>query len=151
MASGNRFDAQGLGYISTAGYVGVIAIVLGLVGVVIRRRRPAVLAFGVVAILSACFVYVPPLVSLLNKLPGLGEVRWVRSLQILVFAVAILAGAGLDALIRSKGDRTTRTLLGAGFGALGVILLAVWVFGRGSSPRWRRRYGPRASSGRQQR
>ena len=134
VASGNRFDAQGLGYISTAGYVGVIAIVLGVVGVVISRRRPAVLAFGVVAVLSACFVYIPPLVSLLNRLPGLGEVRWVRSLQILVFAVAILAGAGLDALIRSKDDRSTRTLLGAGFGSLGVILLAVWLFGRGDLP-----------------
>ncbi len=134
VASGNRFDAPGLGYIATAAYLGVIVVVLAVMGAVIRRRRPAVLAFAVVAVLMGCFVYVPPLVSLLNDLPGLGEIRWVRSLQVLVFALAILAGAGLDVLLRTQNSRTVRNWLGAGFGTVAVVLVVIWAFGRGQLP-----------------
>ena len=134
MASGNRFDAPGLGYIATAAYLGVIVVVLAVMGAVVRRRRPAVLAFAVVAVLMGCFVYVPPLVSLLNDLPGLGEIRWVRSLQVLVFALAILAGVGLDILVRSQNSRTVRNWLGAGFGTVAVVLVVIWAFGRGQLP-----------------
>ncbi len=55
--------------------------------------------------------------------PALGEVRWVRAIQVLVFALAILAGAGLDALARSRGNRSVRNCLGAGFGVARVLLL----------------------------
>ena len=53
------------------------------------------------AVVIGALVYLSPLVSFLNQLPALGEVRWVRALQVLVFALAILAGVGLDVLARS--------------------------------------------------
>jgi hypothetical protein len=132
--TGDRFDAEGLGYIATAAYIGVIAVALALVGVARRRRQPAVLGFGVVVVVSACLVYLPPLVSVLNDLPGLGSIRWVRSLQILVLALAVLAGVGLDVVVRSGRTRAVRNWLGAGFGAAALLLLAVWAFGRGHLP-----------------
>jgi hypothetical protein len=134
VTSGDRFDAAGLGYIATAAYIGVIAIVLAAVGLARRRRQPAVLGFGVLVVVSGCLVYLTPLVAALNALPGLGSIRWVRSLQILVFGLAILAGVGLDVLVRSDNARAVRRWLGAGFGAVAVLLVAVWAFGRGHLP-----------------
>ena len=103
-------------------------------GVVRRRRQPAVVAFGAVAVIAGCCVYLTPLVAVLNDLPGLGEIRWVRSLQILAFVLAILAGVGLDVVVRSDNSRTLRRWLGAGFGAVAVLLLGIWLFGRGHLP-----------------
>lgn len=134
LAGSKSFDAHGLGWVSTADYVGVITVALAAVGLITVRRRPAVVAFGAVTVVAACLVYLSPLVSLLNRLPGIQEIRWVRSIQVLGFALAILAGVGLDALVRSRGDRRVRNVLGASFGALALLLLFVWVFGRGVLP-----------------
>ena len=135
LAGSRSFDAHGLGWVSTADYVGVIVIVLAAVGLITVRRRPAVVAFGAVAVVAVLLVYFSPLVSLLNQLPGFQEIRWVRSIQVLGFALAILAGAGLDALVRSRGDRKVRNWMGAGFGTVVLLLILVWTFGRGHLPR----------------
>ena len=135
LAGSRFFDAHGLGWVSTADYVGVIAVVLAGVALVTIRRRPAVVAFGAVVLVTGCLVYFAPLVSFLNRLPGVAEVRWVRSIQVLGFGLAILAGAGLDALARSHGSRRVRNWMGAGFGAAALLLLVVWAFGRGHLPR----------------
>ena len=128
------FDAPGSGYVATAAYVGVIAVVLAVVAVALRYRRPAVLAFSVVALVTGSLVFLPPVVSLVDQFSVLGEVRWVRGVQILVFAFAVLAGAGLDVLVRSGRSRSVRDWLGAGFGTAALLLLLVWVFGRGHLP-----------------
>ncbi len=127
----NASNINGFNYVPTAVYVGVIAVVLAAVALVTIRRRPAIVAFGAVVVVSGCLVYLTPLVSFLNQLPTLGEVRWVRAIQVLGFALAILAGAGLDALARSRGNRWVRNCLGAGFGVAALLLLLVWAFGRG--------------------
>jgi hypothetical protein len=128
------FNNHGPIYVAPAGYIGIIAIVLAVVGLIRRRNRPAVVAFGAVVVVSGCLVYLSPLVSLLNALPGLGEVRWVRALQVLVFALAMLAGVGVDVVVRSDRTRSVRNWLGAGFGAAAVFLLLLWAFGRGHLP-----------------
>ena len=135
LAGSRSFDTHGLGWVSTADYIGVIPIVLAVVAVAVIRRRPAVVAFAALVAVTGSLVYLSPLVSLLNKLPGLAEIRWVRAIQILGFAVAVLAGAGLDLLVRSPAHRAARNWLGAGFAAFAVLLLAVWTFGRGHLPR----------------
>ncbi len=128
------FNNHGPTYVAPAGYIGIIAIVLAVVGLIRRRNRPGVVAFGAVLLVSGCLVYLSPLVSFLNALPGLGEVRWVRALQVLVFALAILAGVGIDVVVRSGSARAVCNWLGAGFGAAGVFLLLLWAFGRGHLP-----------------
>ena len=133
LAGSKSFDAHGLGWVSTADYLGVIVVVLAVVALIIAAAGPPCWAFGAVAVIAGCLVYFSPLVSRLNRLPGLQEIRWVRSIQILGFALSILAGVGLDALVRSRGDRQVRNVLGAGFAAMAVLLALLWAFGRGAS------------------
>jgi hypothetical protein len=134
---GISFDStniHGQPYVPTAAYVGVIGLALVVVAVGVRRHRPVVVGFSALVVLSACLVYLPPLVSLLNSLPLLGEIRWVRSNQVMDFGLAVLAGVGLDALARSHRRQTVRTWFGAGLGAVAVALALVWLFGRGHLP-----------------
>lgn len=131
LAGSKSFDAHGLGYVSTAAYVGVIPLVLAVMAVGVRRRQPAVVGMAALTVLMGCLVYLSPLVSLLNQEPSLAEVRWVRAIVVLDFGLAVLAGVGLDVLVRSRGDRNVRTWLGAGFGSAAALLLVLWLFGRG--------------------
>ena len=125
------FFAPTFGYVETSAYVGVIALVLAVVGVALSRRRPAIIALIAVVVVTCGLVFLSPLVSFLNQLPLFGEVRWIRAVQVLVFALAILAGVGMDVLVRSPDNRAVRNWLGGGFAGVGVILLGVWAFGRG--------------------
>ncbi len=134
LAGSRSFDAHGLGWVSTADYVGVIAVVLAAVALLTIRRRPAIVAFGAVVVVSGCLVYFTPLVSFLNHFPSIAEVRWVRAIQVLGFALAILAGAGLDALARSHGGRRVRNCSGPASAPAALLLLLVWAFGRGHLP-----------------
>ena len=120
----------GHGYVTIAAYIGVIAAVLAVMAAVRRRHQPAVIALVAVALVAGCLAYVPPLVRELNHLPGLGGIRWVRGIQLLDFALAILAGVGLDVVVRSENGRALRRWLGAGFGAVAVLLVLVWTFDR---------------------
>jgi hypothetical protein len=117
-------------YVRTAAYVGVIAIVLGVLGLAtsLRRhqRRPEVVALGAVAVVTAALVVVPPLV--------LGSVQWHRALLPLDFAVAALAGVGTDVLVRTHHERTTRAWLAASGGALALVVVAIFLLGRGHLP-----------------
>jgi hypothetical protein len=130
------FDVHGVQYVPTAAYVGVIALVLAVVALCVLRRRPAVIGFGCVGAVMAALVFVSPLVSLLNGLPGFGEIRWVRAIQLVAFALSVLAGAGLNEVVRSHGGRQVRNWMGAGFGSIGVLLIVIWLFGRGNLPRF---------------
>ena len=63
-------------YPETTAYVGVIAVVLAVTALAIRRRRPEVIALGAVVVATASVVFVPPVVSLINGSPGVGGVLW---------------------------------------------------------------------------
>ncbi len=121
-------------YSDVADYVGVIAVALAVVAVARRWRRPEVLAFAVVAVAMAALVFVSPLVSLMGHVPFFGNVRWVRALGPMSFALAVLAGVGLDVLVRSFSTRAVRVWAVAAFAGVGVAVLAVWLFGRGQLP-----------------
>lgn len=51
------------------------------------------------------------------------------------FAVAVLAGMGVDHLWRSRLSRPGVTALAVSFAAAGFVLLELWLFGRGHLPR----------------
>jgi hypothetical protein len=123
-------------YIDTVAYVGVIAVVLAVVGLARRRRQPEVLAFAAVALVSAALVFASPLVTFLDDLPfHLGGVLWYRAVAPMALGVAVLAGVGTDVLVRSGTRRDVRAWLGGAFGAAGLVLAALWLFGRGHLPR----------------
>ena len=93
-------------YNETAAYVGVIAVVLALLGILIgvRARRPAAMALAIVGVVLASVVWVGPLATLANELPVLGLVSWYRVLMPLALVVAALAGIGMDGLLRKDAD-----------------------------------------------
>ena len=135
--AGSRWFGSGY-YTKTVAYLGVIALVLAVVAVVaavkLRLRRPEVVAFSAVALAMAGIVYVPPVESFLDALPLFGSVQWHRSTTAMAFAVAVLAGMGVDALVRSHGTRVVRAWSAYGFGAVALLLLVLWGVDRGHLP-----------------
>ncbi len=112
-------------------YLGVIAVVLALVAVAIRWRHPEVLSFAVVAIVTVGLVFVGPLASAFDRIPDVGSVRFYDALGPLSMAVAVLAGIGTDAIVRSPARRAVQYWAGGGFAVAAIFLLALWTGGRG--------------------
>ena len=115
-------------------YLGVLAVVLAatamaviIVDVVHKRGRAPVVALGVVALLAAAVTFVQPVESALNHLPLLEAVRFPRTINIVEFVVAILAGVGLDLLLRSYQRRSVLVTALAGSLAAGVALTVIWL------------------------
>jgi membrane protein YfhO len=114
-------------------YVGAIAVVLAIVALAagIRRRRPEVLAVAAVAIVTGSSVFIKPFNHVIYSLPLLNRVTATRALIPLGFALAILAGIGLDEVIKSPRSRLVRVSLLSGFGAATLLLAGLWLVGRG--------------------
>jgi hypothetical protein len=122
------------GYSETAAYVGVIAVVLAVMAAAVRGRRPEVVAFGAVVVAMAAVAFVPPVVSILYRLPFVGTVLWQRAILPVAFGVAVLAGVGMDALVREHSNRAVRRWAGGGFVVAALLLAGLWLFGRGDLP-----------------
>jgi hypothetical protein len=122
-------------YTDTAAYVGLIAIALAVLGVIRGRWRPEVVAFAVLAAVTLAIVYLPPVQALFDHIPLVQTIDWHRDLMTVGLCFAILAGVGMDVLIRAGQRRSTHLLLG-GPVAVGVLLLLVlWLTaGSGLSP-----------------
>jgi hypothetical protein len=115
--------------VGTSAYVGVIALVLALTGAVVCRHKPEVIAFVSVGIVMGALVFIPALASLMNQLPF--RARWHLGLVVVTFVLAVLAGYGTDAIIRSPRDWTIRVWCGSGFAVAALVVLALWFLGRG--------------------
>jgi hypothetical protein len=77
-------------------------------------------------VVAALVCFTQPVESVLNAFPGLGAVRWARSESVLELAVAVLAGVGLDVLIRHYRERAVLRLFEALFAAAGLAVFAIW-------------------------
>jgi hypothetical protein len=108
-------------------YIGVIAIVLALTGVVFRFRVPEVAALAVMVVIAGIVVFVPAAISVINALPGLHAVRLPRALNFFTFGVAMLAAVGLHVFLRSPGNRSVIKFIAAAFGVAGLALAVFWV------------------------
>jgi hypothetical protein len=119
-------------YNEFAAYVGIVAVVLALVGVVwaVRRRRSEILATFVVAVAMMAILYLSPVRDLVDHVPKINDINWSRCLMALSLAIAVLAGAGIDAIIRSSRERAVRITLLGGFGVGAIWLAGVWLIGR---------------------
>jgi hypothetical protein len=118
-------------YNQTAAYVGVIAVVLAVVAVGVRWRRPEVVALATATAAMLALTFVPGVASTLDKLPGVGGVNWLRSLMTMAFGFAVLAGVGLDALVRGAREARIRRWAGGGFLVAALGLASWWLFDRG--------------------
>ena len=114
--------------------MGVIVLVLAALGAAMRRRRPVVIAFAAVVVSAGAAAFVQPVVSVLYRLPVVGTILWQRALLPLVFAVIVLSGFGMDVLVRHHDRRRVRRWAGAGFAVAGVVLVTLWLVGRGHLP-----------------
>ena len=118
----------------TANYVGVITLVMAVVALGIRWKRPEVIGLGALVAVMAVLALVPKVASALNGLPVIGNVILARALVPLAFGLSVLAGIGLDALVREPASARVRRWAGWGFGGAAIVLLAIWLFDRGHLP-----------------
>ncbi len=122
----NGFPMTGDSY-----YMGAIVVVLAVCGVAVRWRRPAVMALAVVAVVMACLTFSQPVISVAADVAGSQTIRWPRAILLLSLALAVLAGMGMDVLVRSWRERAVLRWLGAGFLLAGAGLVIVAVVGGG--------------------
>ncbi len=115
-------------YFDTAAYVGIIAIALAVLGLVRRWRRPGVAALAVLSIVTTVVVFVPQVEAVILHLPQIRTVDWHRELMTLGLCLAVLAGVGMDALVRLEAWRSTVLILGGVLAGGLVLLLALFLF-----------------------
>lgn len=108
-------------------YLGVIALVLAVVGLIVRRRRSEVAALTVVALVIAAIVYMPFAIDVVDKIPLIGTVLWQRAVLMFAFAAAALAGVGADVLLRSDSKKYWTWAMW-GFVAIGLLIVVVFFF-----------------------
>lgn len=130
IGTGHWFGTTFPFYPDYTAYVGLIVSVLAVVGGVLRWGRPEVRAFLAVAVIALVLAFFQPAISLAQRLPFLRSVHWHRSLVLLEFALAVLAGVGLDVLVRHPSRRALLRWAGGGFGVTTVVLGALWIAGR---------------------
>ena len=128
--AGSFINSQGF-YPEQWVWVGAIALVLAVVAVGLRWRRPEVTGLAVAAVVAIAASCNQPFLDLLSKIPLIGSTLWSRSLIPLAFCLAMLAGIGLDAVLKSAERRqAVRWALWA-LAAIAVLLGVIWLFGRG--------------------
>ncbi len=112
-------------YVETAMYVGVIAVVLAVMAVAFAWRRPEVRALtGIVAVM-AIVVFVPGVISVLDK--EILSTYWVFAMQPMVLGIAVLSGIGVDVVIRSHQDLRLTKWLAISFASAAVFLVLVGI------------------------
>ena len=105
-----------LDYYEATAYVGTVAVVLAVLAVLVGWRRPVVAGLVGAVLISVGVVYDKTAQHLFTDL-GAGSVATQRMLPMLAFALAMLAGLGIEALRRSWRDTTVRVKLAASTGA----------------------------------
>jgi hypothetical protein len=114
LASAENFNER-------TGYVGIMPLFLACVALLRRRER----WIGFYAAAAGCCLWViyglPPAPRLLGALPVLSSMTHTRLLFFLCFTLAVLAGAGLDALEGLEAPQ--RKALAAGAGVCAVLVL----------------------------
>ena len=113
-------------------YAGAATLMLAAVGLILRptAMRVAIAVFG--ALCLAVVVGVEPLFSILTALPGFRTAHNGRMVIFVLFALALLAGFGLDEL--SSRERAPRARRGLALGAVVAIFCIpfVWMLAAGT-------------------
>lgn len=116
-------------YFETAAYVGVIAMVLAAVAALVWWRRPVVVGLAASAVAGLLVVYDlgsgAPVQHLLSNL-GLSAVALQRMQSVFEFALAVLAGLGLEVAATRWRERRVQVVLLAASAAVLAVLAALW-------------------------
>ena len=112
------FQLSRWNYYETVSYVGIVALALALTAVISCWRRAVVVGLVAALVVSFALTYEPagfhPVQSLLDHLGQLSTIRFERSRVFTGFVIALLAGFGVDRIVRAWSLRRTRwSLLGA--------------------------------------
>jgi hypothetical protein len=116
-------------YMDTAAYVGLIGIALAVLGIVRSWRRPETVGLVVLAVVTLAIIYAAPFQALFNHVPLVQTLDWHRDLMTVGLCVAILAGIGMDALVRSSARSSTQLLLAGTLAGGLLLLLVLWLVG----------------------
>ena len=106
-------------------YIGVITVVLAVVGFAFRRRVTEALSLGVVVVVTAALAFLPFFESLLRGFPHLGKVHWFEAADPMGFAIAALAGVGMDVVVRTEPHRIYPRWMTTAFVVAGVGLVVL--------------------------
>lgn len=89
-------------YNENASYIGVVAVVLALLAIVFYKKgNRSQILFWFFALLFSLLIYIDfPVINLLRYLPVLNMVNLERLRYVFVFSMAILAGYGVDILLK---------------------------------------------------
>ncbi|MHB1536575.1 MAG: hypothetical protein ACYC1D_18575, partial [Acidimicrobiales bacterium] len=116
-----------INYYESAAYVGVVAVALAVVAIVCHWRRPAVAGLTALGAVALLIVYGGgPALSMAAGI-GLGGIVLGRMLPVVAFAVAVLAGLGLEELCVSWHRPRLRRAMAAGVGFVAVVLGVLWI------------------------
>jgi Bacterial membrane protein YfhO len=141
-------------YQQTALYVGVIGLVLATVAVAWafsnRRGRgrtgqertgqertgqertcQEVVGLAAVAVVTALVAFFPLVEAALSTLPAVGHVLWRRADLVMAFALAVLAGAGTDVIVKSRLGPPVRKWASLTLGSIACLLFLWWLVDRG--------------------
>jgi hypothetical protein len=121
-------------YFDTAAYVGIVGIAFAVLGVVRGWRRSEVVSFVALTVVTLAIVFAPPIEDLFLHLPLAQTIDWHRALMPLSLGVAILAGVGMDALVRDGAKRSNQLVLAGTFICALTMFLVVWLVGTSGLP-----------------
>ena len=121
--------------IETAFYAGALPLMLGIAALL--RPRVERVAFAVVGVASVLVVLgIQPLFALAGHTPGLDETYLSRLTIIYLLCLALLAGWGLDDLVRRRPSRRVAMGIGAAAVVLALVPLVLVAATRGTSLRY---------------
>jgi hypothetical protein len=108
------------------GYVGILPLLFAISAIAFRRCK-FTLFYLIVIIASLLVIFgVPPLPTILGKLPILCDINQTRLLLFVGFGSAVLAGLGWDAFSRRSDRRKVLLAAMAVWVIAGVAMLWVW-------------------------
>ncbi len=117
---GNRYLTRFSNYNEMITYMGVLTVPLMAAGIAAGRPRRIVAYWSAVALLSLALIYPLPGFSLLLRLPVLNLGHGIRYILSWSIAASVLAGFGVEAVLRGSG-RARAVLLAVG--TLALLLL----------------------------
>ena len=124
--SGSQYFGQ-TNYYEITVYVGVTVLVLAALGAVMHWRRVEVQALVAMMVVLGAVIFVPPVFTAVEHLPHAGGVNWHRGLIPISLGFSVLAGMGLEALVRQGMTRRVQHVALGAFGVAALGLVAVGV------------------------